>query len=365
MNGWRYRSIFAAMADHGYWMRRCLQLARNGMGTAAPNPLVGAVLVQGDRVLAEGWHRADGGPHAEVECLRAFGDGPVPADAVIYVNLEPCAHHGRTPPCADLLIARQVRTWVVGCGDPDPRVQSKGIARAREAGIQVIEDVLRDECRWLNRRYLTAHEQQRPYIIVKWAQTADGLIDSGLRTERTPDRISGPAADVLVHRWRSEEQAILVGSRTVVNDDPQLTVRLVEGRSPLRVILDRRHLAPASSRVFDGSVPTLLITSTRRTDVAVDQLVVPLEEDPIDALLAWSYANRVRSLFVEGGTQLLEHFIRSGRWDEARVITGRVAFGKGTRAPQLDRPPVRTQRVGEDLLAFYANTSEPAPTWAW
>lgn len=349
------------MSGHEQFMRRCLQLARNGAGHVAPNPMVGAVLVQGDRVLAEGWHRSYGGPHAEVECLRAFGDGTIPPDAVMYVNLEPCSHHGKTPPCVDMLIARQVRKVVVGCEDPNPLVKGHGFARAREAGIDVITDVFRAESRWLNRRFIHSIEQGRPYIILKWARSSDGFLDDHGRAAR----ISSPATDVLVHQWRSEEQAILVGSRTVVNDDPSLTVRHVEGRSPLRVVIDRENKAPSSSRVFDNPAPTLLITSKQRGDVVKDQLIITSSEDPIDAMLNELQRRPVRSVLVEGGARLLGHFLLRGLWDEARVITGTTRLHGGTAAPALDRDPVRMMESGSDRIDLFTNGTTIASTWDW
>ena len=355
-------------------MRRCLQLARNGAGHVAPNPMVGAVLVQGDRVLAEGWHRSFGGPHAEVECLRAFGDGPVPSDAVLYVNLEPCSHHGKTPPCVDLLITRGVEKLVVGCEDPNPLVKGQGITRAREAGIEVITDVLREESRWLNRRFIHSIEQERPYVILKWARSADGFLDDRGRTAR----ISSAGTDVLVHRWRSEEQALMVGSRTVINDDPSLTVRHVEGRNPLRVVIDRGGRTSSSSKVFDGSGPTLLITGSLRADVRAEQAVIGTNDDPIDAMLSELHRRAVRSVLVEGGAELLGHFLSRGLWNEARVIMGAVDFGGGTSAPVLEHAPVRSMRSdaegvgrrahgdrGTDRIDLFVNGTAPDTAWAW
>lgn len=349
------------MTEHERHMQRCLQLARNGAGHVAPNPMVGAVLVQGERVLAEGCHHTYGGPHAEVECLRAFGDGPVPSDSVMYVNLEPCSHHGKTPPCVDLLIARGVKKLVVGCEDPNLLVKGKGLARAREAGIEVVMDVLRDECRWLNRRFIHGIEQRRPYIILKWARSSDGFLDDHGRTAR----ISSGESDVLVHRWRSEEQAIVVGSRTVINDDPSLTVRHVEGKNPLRVLLDRKNRAASTSRVFDGAAPTLLITGTSRNDTRADQLVLDQNADPLDAMLEELQRRDVRSVLVEGGAQLLGHFIARGLWNEARVITGTARFNGGTHAPVFDRDPVRTMMSGTDRIDCFTNGTPIADTWAW
>lgn len=352
---------FLRAVDNHRTMRRCFTLARNAAGAVAPNPMVGAVLVQGDRILAEGWHRAYGGPHAEVECLRALGDGPVPADAIMYVNLEPCSHQGKTPPCVDLLIARGVKRLVIGCDDPNPLVKGQGIARAREAGIEVITDVLREESRWLNRRFITGMEHQRPYIILKWARSTDGFLDDHGRTAR----ITSSTTDVLVHRWRSEEPAILVGSRTVVNDDPELTVRHADGKNPLRVVIDRANSAPASARVFNAVAPTLLLTEQPRGDIAVEQHVVRMIDDPIDALLRELHRRNVTSVLVEGGAELLSHFLREGRWDEARVITGAAALGGGTAAPMLPGRPCRSIASGPDRIDFFVNGGSPDSAWAW
>ncbi len=350
--------------EHAAWMQRCLQLAANGAGLVAPNPLVGAVLVQGDRILAEGWHRAHRGPHAEVECLRAFGDGEIPADAMMYVSLEPCSHTGLTPPCADLLIARGIRTIVVGCSDPDPRVAGKGIAKLRDAGITVITDVLREECRWQNRRFITSMEEQRPYIILKWARSSDGFLDQHPRAGRTVQRISSFPSDVLVHRWRSEEQAIMVGSRTVLNDDPRLDVRHVAGRSPLRVILDRNGIAPVTSHVFDGSNPTLLFTKALRSDVDIEQVILKSQEDPLPAVLAELNRRKVRSILVEGGAELLAHFLRNGLWDEAREVVGEALFLKGTPAPRMMVQPQRTFTSGSDRIHLYSRLLQPDRAWS-
>ena len=360
------------MSDHSIWMQRALQLARSGAGTVAPNPLVGAVLVQSDRILAEGWHHRWGGAHAEVECLRSFGDGPVPSDATMYVTLEPCSHHGRTPPCADLLIARGVRRVVVAHADPYPEVSGRGIERLRSGGVEVRVGVDEREARWTNRRFLTAIQHGRPYIILKWAHSSDGFLDRHPRETRGVQRISSPDTDALVHRWRSEEQAILVGSRTVVNDDPALTVRHVQGRPPLRVVLDRSGTTPAASRVYDGKTPALLFTGAVRHELAVEQVLVGPEEDPLDRLLAELHQRSVRSVLVEGGAELLMQFIGRGLWDEARVIAGTPHFSQGTKAPVLPGPPERMLAIGEDRITFHLDPASPAltgtfplPAWPW
>lgn len=351
--------------EHGQWMQRCLQLARNGTGQVAPNPMVGAVLVKDGRILSEGWHRAYGGPHAEVHCLEAFGDQPVPADAVLYVSLEPCSHTGLTPPCTELLIERGLRTVAIGCTDPDPRVAGRGIARLHEAGIKVITDVLREECRWGNRRFITSVEENRPFIILKWARSSDGFLDRHPRESTGVQRISCFTTDVLVHRWRSEEQAILVGSRTVANDNPRLDVRYMAGRSPLRVVVDREGITPAGSRVYDGSVPALLFTRNDRKLPGVEQVLAKAEDDLLPALLQELHARQVRSVLVEGGGELLRHFIEQGLWDEAREIVGKPLFLNGTAAPLMELMPQRSFTSGSDRIHLYTRTALPDPAWSW
>jgi diaminohydroxyphosphoribosylaminopyrimidine deaminase/5-amino-6-(5-phosphoribosylamino)uracil reductase len=351
--------------DHAGWMGRCLELARLGAGHAAPNPLVGAVLVQGGRALSEGWHRGHGGPHAEVECLRAFGEGPVPADAVMYVSLEPCAHTGLTPPCADLLLARGVRTVVAAATDPDPRVSGQGFAKLRAHGTEVVEGVLGKEARWLNRRFFHSTEKGRPWVVLKWARSTDGYMDRHPRTGRGVQRISQAWTDMLVHRWRSEEQAILVGGRTVLNDDPRLDVRHVAGRSPLRVVLDRSVITPASSKVYADGRPTLLFTAVPRSLPGVEEVGISKEDDPITTVLAELHRRKIRSVLVEGGAELLGHFIAAGAWDEAREIIGAPVFRSGTKAPDFPTRPCRSMISGADRILLGTRETGPDVAWPW
>ena len=329
--------------------------------------MVGAVLVQNDRIMAEGWHRSYGGPHAEVECLRSV-DGEVPRDAILYVNLEPCAHHGKTPPCADLLIERGVRNVVIGMKDPFPEVAGKGIERLKAAGVDVITGIEDDQCRWQQRKFITSIEKERPYIILKWARSADGFLDRHPRSERMVQRISNTPSNILVHRWRSKEQAIMVGSNTVMNDDPKLSVRLVEGRQPLRVILDRKATAPARSHVFDGTTPTLLFVEKFRPDLKAGDQVVIGNDDPLDEVIAELHQRNIRSVLVEGGATLLNAFLEKGLWDEARVITGRPYFRSGTRAPFGLPEPIRSMDLAGDRLDLHINPEQqidPDPSWHW
>ncbi|MFT3885532.1 MAG: dihydrofolate reductase family protein [Flavobacteriales bacterium] len=251
-------------------------------------------------------------------------------------------------------------------------VAGQGIARLRAAGVNVTTGVLEDECRWTDRRFLTAFEQQRPYVILKWAASADGFLDRHPRHATGVQRISTPATDVLVHRWRSEEQAILVGSRTVLNDDPALTVRHVPGRSPLRVVLDRAGRTPAGSTVYDGEVPTLLFTAALRPDINAEQCILGPADDPLQHLLQELHRRQVRSVLIEGGGELLRHFIQRGLWDEARVIHGTPVFGQGTPAPLPSHAPVRSFTQDDDLIHFHINPASPVhrgafplSTWPW
>lgn len=309
---------------HEIFMQRCISLALKGAGHAAPNPMVGAVLVHEGIIIGEGYHHAFGGPHAEVNCVNS-----VPPElqdliprSVMYVSLEPCAHFGKTPPCADLVVAQQIPEVVIGCVDAFSKVAGKGIEKLREAGIKVTVGVLEAECRKLNRRFFTFHEQQRPYVVLKWAQSADGYMAP---PGREPVRISNPYADRLVHRWRTEEAGIMVGTQTALLDNPRLTARLWPGKSPVRIMLDLDRKVPGSHHLHDGSVRTLILTAD---EINRDQPLVP-------QVLAQLHRENILSVIVEGGAVLLQQFISGRHWDEARVITGQAALGGGLPAPVL------------------------------
>jgi diaminohydroxyphosphoribosylaminopyrimidine deaminase/5-amino-6-(5-phosphoribosylamino)uracil reductase len=327
---------------HKLIMERCLQLARLGAGRVAPNPMVGAVLVHEGSIIGEGYHRQYGGPHAEVECI----DSVAPSNAslisrsTLYVSLEPCAHFGKTPPCADLIIRYRIPKVVIGCADPFAEVAGRGTARLREAGIEVVEGVLQDECRQLNRRFFYFHEQKRPYVVLKWAQTADGII--GKRESRL--FITEAAANRVVHRWRSEEMAILVGTGTALADDPELTVRHWPGKNPLRLVIDKTLSIPPGYKLLNGKGTTIVFNQLRHT---IDQGTASLQpgvhyyqltkEKPLLPQLLEALHNLgITSVLVEGGAGLLTSFIEEGCWNEARVITNQgLHAGEGISAPQL------------------------------
>lgn len=323
------------MTDKQYMMR-CLALARLGEYYVAPNPMVGAVLVSSDgRILAEGWHRQYGGPHAEVNCFMDADAKGVSAeethDATLYVSLEPCSHYGKTPPCADLIIRRRPGRVVCGMFDPNPQVAGRGAKKIEEAGIEVVTGVCEAECRFLNRRFLMLHEHHRPYIILKWAQTADGYIDNRAGSCKTA--IGGEALNIstaltkqLVHKMRAENMAIMVGSGTVLADNPHLTVKHWSGRNPVRVVLDRRGRIPEDARVMvDAAEPSDYMALPRT--MVWRNAALPLE---------WMADKGIHSVLVEGGTEVLSSLMRDGWYDEIHVeVNPRLFVGEGTPAPAL------------------------------
>lgn len=334
-----------------FFMARCLQLAQLGAGHVAPNPMVGAVLVHEGRIIGEGYHRHYGQGHAEVNCVASVRpeDRHLISQSTIYVSLEPCAHHGKTPPCADLIVQEGIPECVIGCVDIFAKVAGKGIARLEAAGVRVKTGVLEAECKALNRRFFTFHGLQRPYVVLKWAQSSNGFIAAeGGR----PVRISHPVTDRLVHKWRSEEAAILVGAKTAQGDNPRLNNRLWSGRQPLRIIIDLNDKVPASHQVYDKSQPTVFVTTKAKPDQ--DHILVDGVQSLLPQLLQELHARSVQSVLVEGGAYTLQHFINDGLWDEARVITGANPLPIGVVAPTLHGAVLEDALTLEtDRLFFY------------
>lgn len=340
-------------------MRRCLQLASLGCGHVSPNPMVGAVVVHEGRIIGEGYHRCCGQPHAEVNAVASVADESLLSRSTLYVSLEPCSHYGKTPPCAELIVAKRIPRVVVGCLDPFPAVSGRGIARLREAGIEVVTGVLDEECRELNRTFITFQTCHRPFVTLKWAQSSDGYIDRVREPGEPAARISDDVSAVWVHRLRAEADAILVGTRTAIADNPSLTARLWPGRSPLRIVLDEHARVPADVRLFTDGHPTLVVTGPD-TDYpalppSVELVRLPFGETLIPELLGELYHRRLQHLVVEGGAALLQSFIDSGLWDEVRVETGPTVLGQGVAAPVLDRLPQWTESCGRARIEWYEN----------
>ena len=338
-------------------MKRCFELARTGLSSAAPNPLVGSVIVAEGRIIGEGWHRIYGGPHAEVNAI----DSITPADrnllqkATLYVNLEPCAHFGKRPPCADRIIAEKIPHVVICNRDPFPEVDGKGIGKLLAAGIRVETGVLEEEGRALNRRFFTFHERKRPYIVLKWAQTADGLV---ARQDFSSKWISGKQSRLMTHLWRAQEQAILVGFNTAWYDDPELTSRDMAVKNPVRLVLDRDGKLPLTHKLFNAAAPTLVIGPPEGFYTLPNIQSIPFDfqqGNAVHRLMDVLYQHRIQSVFVEGGSRLLHDFIAAGLWDEARVFTSKNIFSTGIAAPMLTGAPVEVHASGEDVLKVYRN----------
>lgn len=346
------------MQEQTLYMKRCLDLASLGAGKVSPNPMVGSVIVHDNRIIGEGWHQQYGQSHAEANAIdqvfEKYGDraGELLRDSTIYVSLEPCAHQGKTPPCANLIISHQIPKVVVACRDPFEAVNGKGIERLREAGIVVVEGVLEKEALHFNRRFFTRVKKQRPYIILKWAETADGYF--------APDRpgqkwISGKQAQLLVHKWRSEEDAILVGKNTALIDNPQLNTRLWPGKSPKRIVLDRNLELPEHLNVFDQGEETIILNE-KTSDIKGNLKFIALES--FDFYLAESIAYQlylfdIQSVIIEGGRQTLDLFIQAGLWDEARIFRSDIEWKVGLRAPEFRHSANEETRLGNDTLSIY------------
>jgi diaminohydroxyphosphoribosylaminopyrimidine deaminase/5-amino-6-(5-phosphoribosylamino)uracil reductase len=344
------------MQSHAFYMQRCLELAQQGAGRVAPNPLVGAVLVHNGEIIGEGAHLQYGGPHAEVNAIRLVSNPELLSRSTLYVNLEPCAHQGKTPPCTDLIISRQISDVVVGSLDTNPLVCGKGLLQLAEAGINVKAGILEAEARELNRRFFTWHEKKRPYIMLKWAQTADGFIDHS-REEHGGLRaiVSSLESHVLAHQLRAQEAAILVGTATALLDDPHLTVRLAAGSHPVRLVTDRHDKLPASLRIFDGTVPAIRFSYTASERPYTDTVVIEQGKDELHQILQVLYARNLQSVLVEGGTTLLQAFLNADLWDEIAVFISPKQFGKGVAAPVAPGEPIATRQSGTDELRTYRN----------
>ena len=319
------------------YMSRCIQLARNGMCNTPPNPMVGAVIVQGGRIIGEGYHVRCGEGHAEVNAIRSVKKPALLKDATIYVSLEPCSHYGKTPPCADLIISKGIPRVVVGCVDPFPMVAGRGIRKLRDAGVEVTVGVLEESCKELIRRFVVFNTQHRPYITLKWAQSADGFIDA-TRTSGKPEILSTRFTSQCVHKQRTEHQAILVGTRTALLDNPSLTSRLWFGANPLRLVIDRNGALPKSLHLFDGKVPTWVLTGKKPLPADRENLCyrwLDFGEDILPQLCQLLYQQKLQSLLVEGGRALLQSFLSAGLWDEIYVEHSEKVLGGGVEAPTV------------------------------
>ena len=341
------------------YMQRCLELAALGGGNVSPNPMVGAVIVHNNRIIGEGYHQQYGKAHAEVNAVNYVFQNFSNADellkqSVIYVSLEPCAHYGKTPPCADLIIKNQIPKVVVGCRDPFAQVDGKGIEKLQQAGIEVVTGVLEQQCRDINKRFFTRVQKQRPYIILKWAQTANRYFAP---SDGSQHWITGAESRKLVHKWRAEEDAILVGKNTARIDDPQLNTRLWPGKSPKRIVIDRNLELSKDLHVFDNSVQTIVFNAIK-TDFEDKIKYISLEDfDRFvpQYIMFQLYLQDIQSVIIEGGAHTLNSFITEGLWDEARIFTGKTLLADGIKAPVCFGNKIEKNMVGDDSLQIIYN----------
>ena len=336
-------------------MKRALELATQGMGNVAPNPLVGCVIVYEDRIIGEGFHQRFGGAHAEVHAINSVEDKSLLQKSTLYVTLEPCNHQGLTPPCTELIISNKIPKVVIATLDPNLLVSGKGIARLSEAGIQVELGLLEEEARWMNRRFNTFHEKQRPYIILKWAETQDGFMDILRENGETGSfAISGKEAKVMVHRWRTEEAAILVGSRTVFIDNPQLTARHWEGKDPVRIVIDANLKVPRTHRIFEDRGRTIVFNRLETRPIFnIEYVQLNFAEEILPRIMDYLRYEKLTSVIVEGGAATLGRFLELGLWDEIRRFKSPMKLDAGLKAPIIEGKPTETLQVGEDVLEVY------------
>jgi diaminohydroxyphosphoribosylaminopyrimidine deaminase/5-amino-6-(5-phosphoribosylamino)uracil reductase len=331
------------------FMQRALELAELGKGAVRPNPLVGCVIVHEGKIIGEGYHQQYGGPHAEVHAIASVINPTLLPDSTLYVTLEPCSHWGKTPPCANLLVEKGIKSVVVATLDPNPLVAGKGVQLLQNAGVEVTVGLLEQEARWQNRRFFCQQEKHRPYLILKWAQTTDGFV---ARENFDSKWISGTQSRQLVHQWRGEEQAILVGKNTALHDNPRLNVRDWTGADPIRVVLDSKLELPTHLHLFDQQIPTICY-NTLKNQTLPNLEWVKLPELSLPTLLADLQRRNIQSVLVEGGSQVLQQFLAAGLWDEARVFTSPITFERGIAAPTFTQLPAETYAVGEDQLDVY------------
>lgn len=344
------------MTTHEKYMQRCIDLAQNGLGTTYPNPLVGCVIVHNNEIIGEGWHQKAGEHHAEVNAINSVKYQSLLSKSTIYVSLEPCSHFGKTPPCSDLIIAKKIPNVVIGTIDPFAQVSGNGMQRLKDAGCNVTVGVLAEQCNELNKRFFTFHTQKRPYIILKWAESQDGFIAPKEKQKQEPIWLSNQYSRQLVHKWRSEEQAILVGTKTVLDDNPRLNVRDWKGQNPIRLVLDRKGKIDLNCRIYDGQAKTIIFTEEKKT--AIDQCIfenVIFGNRLVFEIMEIAYTHEIQSVIIEGGRQTLQSFIDAGLWDEARIFKTKVTLNDGIKSPEIKGKTQSITAILDDELLIVKN----------
>lgn len=332
-------------------MQRCIQLAENGFGNTYPNPMVGCVIVHDGKIIAEGWHQKAGEPHAEVNAIHQIQNKEILKESTLYVSLEPCAHHGKTPPCADLIVLYQIPKVIVGTIDPFAKVNGLGIQKLKDAGIEVISGVLEKECRELNKRFFTYHQEKRPYVILKWAQTADGFMAAENGEQKW---ITNEYSKQLVHKWRTEEQSILVGTKTAETDNPQLNARLWNGNQPIRLVLDKELKLNPNLNLFNGNQRTIVFTEKEKANQQnLEFIQISFDENLANSILQKLYEIGIQSVIIEGGKRTLESFIEKNLWDETRIFTSSKIWNTGIKSPEIHGKLIHSKKIISDKLEIF------------
>lgn len=333
------------MSTHENYIQRCLEIAENGLGTTRPNPMVGSIIVHNNKIIGEGYTSKYGGNHAEVNAINSVKNKTLLKDATIYVTLEPCSHYGKTPPCSDLIIKHEIPNVVIGCMDDNKKVAGKGIEKLTNSGINVTVGTLQTECKTHHKRFFTFHNKKRPFIILKWAETSNGFIAPKTKNEQKPVWITNSYSRQLVHKWRTEEHAILVGTNTVFEDNPTLTARDWTGENPIRVVIDKNNKLSKAYNIFNNQAKTIVIN---KNNVDFSKNI----EHQICNLL---FENNITSVIIEGGARTLQTFIDRDLWDEARVFTGKNSFKQGVKAPNFSGKLISEEQIDSDILKTYKN----------
>ena len=334
-----------------------MQIAENGIGTTRPNPSVGAVVVLNDKIIGEGFTSSYGDNHAEVNAINAVKNKSWLKEATIYVTLEPCSHFGKTPPCVDLIVKYQIKNVVIGCVDSNSLVAGKGIKRLKKSGCNVVVGVLEEKCRKHHRRFFTVQDESRPYVILKWAETKNGFIAPLTKGEAIPVWISNGYSQQLVHKWRAKEHAILVGTNTVIEDNPKLNVRSWKGKDPIRIVLDRELRIPKEYSVFNESVKTIVLTGLEKRSSSENLIFekIDFSENLATQVCVVLQKHQIQSVIIEGGLQTLQTFISAGIWDEARIFVGEIEFKGGVEAPVISGKLIEELKIKNDYLKIISN----------
>jgi diaminohydroxyphosphoribosylaminopyrimidine deaminase/5-amino-6-(5-phosphoribosylamino)uracil reductase len=346
---------------HEKYIKRCIELAKNGLGTTYPNPMVGSVLVLNDTIIGEGWHKKAGEPHAEVNAINSVKDKLLLKDATIYVSLEPCSHFGKTPPCANLIVDSGIKNVVIGIVDSNSKVSGKGVEYLKNNGCNVEVGVLEKECFELNKRFFTYHNKKRPFIVLKWAETKDGFLDKERNesNENSPNWISNQYSQQLVHKMRAVENAILVGTNTALTDNPSLTARNWFGENPVRVVIDKTSKIPSNYHLLDSNVKTIVFSEVKKITDAYKNVIfekIDFSKNVSEQICDVLYKHEIQSVIIEGGAQTLNSFISANLWDEAYVFVGDVFFNKGLASPKLNCTPTEIRKISTDVLNVYINS---------